>query len=298
MEEIMMECEELEIEIARNNRLQTASRQEAANIKKKVNDLNDRLQTSIWALQEVEAEEEKLRQQVVDSPERYKLQLSDAKNKLQMEKDECIRLEEEIQQCKTKYSNALKIYQDISNCIEDMDELHDEAVKYQEMTSKLVNVRKTIEETTKNTAELNEQITDNERELARIEDKIKSQRHQHSIKMSALQESLDTTKRELIQVEKERRDAMARIEKHEQEVQRLHSLIEHERSAAETDITDLITKYKVLENKFLMKCQQQLDQLELSSKSSANSTNDIKSTGETNNHNKINLLNDKENAFN
>lgn len=250
LEKAIAECEELEVEIARNNRLQTASRREGAAIKKKVTDLNDQVQTAQWALQEVELEEEKLRAQIVSSPERRQAELFEKKNQLQSEKDECNRLEEAVQECKIKYSNALKLYQEFSDCIKDIDELKEEAQKYNDIVYKLNQTQKEISDMEKATDELNSQITDAERDRNRIEEKIKAQTLQHQMNMQAIQESMDNAKKELLQVEKDRRDAMARIEAGEKEVQALNALIEQEQIKTDAEIQNLITNYKKLELKF------------------------------------------------
>lgn len=253
MEEIIRECEELEIEIARNNRLQTASRQEAAAIKKKANELNDQLQTAQWTLQEIEAEEEKLRAQIVTSPERRIAELQESKERLQNEKVECARLEEAIRESKMKYAYGLKRYQDFNNCIKDMEELKEEANKYTDLVAKFNDARKKNEDINKLSDDVTTQTVDCERELSRIEEKIKSQRSQHKLKMDALQEALDIAKQDLLKVEKDRREAMARIDAGEKEVRTLQLVIEQERTQTEHEIQNMISSYKQLEEKFMDK---------------------------------------------
>jgi uncharacterized coiled-coil DUF342 family protein len=51
MEEVEHECQELEIEIARNNKVQSAKREEATELKKKHNDLNNELASAKLAFE-------------------------------------------------------------------------------------------------------------------------------------------------------------------------------------------------------------------------------------------------------
>ena len=76
MQQVVDECQELELEIARNNQLQTTAREEGAALKKTATDLKDELATATWGLEEAEAEEERLRAQVVSSPDRRKAEMA------------------------------------------------------------------------------------------------------------------------------------------------------------------------------------------------------------------------------
>jgi uncharacterized protein YdcH (DUF465 family) len=69
MEETLRECEKLEMEIAHHNQVQAAAREETTALKKEANDLKDEVFTAGWHVQELEAEEEKLRLQIVSSPD-------------------------------------------------------------------------------------------------------------------------------------------------------------------------------------------------------------------------------------
>lgn len=204
LKEIMQECEELELEIARNKKLQIALRRENMKLKKQVNELDDQVKTTGWALQEAEAEEARLKKQIVSSPERRKAELADSKQQLKTEKDECARLEAAVQECKAKYLKGLKLYQRLQLCLKDMAVIQQDANNHAEMAKKVRASADRIETIKKKTAETNQKIADTERDVARLEDKIKTQRKQHQMKLDALSEALDEAKNQLLQVEKNR----------------------------------------------------------------------------------------------
>lgn len=251
MNEVIRECEKLELEISRNNRLQKATREESSVVKKAATDLNDKLQTALWALQELEAEEERLRPQIAANPMQRKTELREWTEKVQTEKWECERLEVEIEESKTKYANALKIYQDFSSCIKDMDELQEVASKYSQSLEKLNDVHRQTDEITKKTDEINQQIVDSERDTFRLEEKFKAQRLQHQMKMVTLQECMDAAKRDLLRIEKDRREAISRMDAAEREVQALKVMIEQEQKKGQSEIDMMVSKYKTVEKRFL-----------------------------------------------
>ena len=79
MDEVERECEELEIEIARNNKLQAAKREEATELKRQANDLKDEIATATLALQEAQAEHDSLASKIVSSPDRRAHELESQK---------------------------------------------------------------------------------------------------------------------------------------------------------------------------------------------------------------------------
>jgi chromosome segregation ATPase len=72
---IMQECEELELEIAHKNDIQTAMRHRCVDLKKKAHDLKHEVSTTIWTLHELEGKEEILRHQAARKAARFKSQI-------------------------------------------------------------------------------------------------------------------------------------------------------------------------------------------------------------------------------
>jgi chromosome segregation ATPase len=251
MQQAIGECEELELEIARNNQLQTTSREEAAALKKKAKDLQDELATAAWALEEAEAEEESLRLQVVSSPDRRKAEMVHRRERLDKAKNECADLDKELQDSKTKIFHAKQISKEFELTTVTLDELQEQADKYTGLVRQLEETRDKIQAIKKQEAghlQATEQV---ERELHRTEEKTIQQRKQHKMEINAVHEALEESKSQLLNVEKDRREGMARVEAGEAEVRELEAAMEEERLKTAREIEDMIEEYKETERMFL-----------------------------------------------
>lgn len=251
MEEVIRECQELELEIARNNKLQAAARQEAAELKQQANVLKDELATATWALKEAEAEEENWRRQVVSSPNRRKKELAQKQEQLDVEKEECWEMEEQLQQCKVKASNLQKAIKDLQVASARLEELQTQAAKYKELTLALEETFEKIKANEKETTEIADYTLEAERTLLRTEEKIPHERKQFDLQIQATQEALDLAKTQLLAVEKERRSAMARLTASEDEVKSLEAALEAERANTQREIQSMLEVYKQAERALL-----------------------------------------------
>ena len=248
---IKQECEELEAEIAHYNQLQSTARKEANDLKKKAKDLKDQLDTSAWALEEAQVEEERLRSQVVTSPDRRKNELVERRERLNMMKQECEELENEIQVSKTKNFRGKQIAKELEQACDIMGELQEQIRKNMELTTQLEEVNSTIEATEKQTVAFEQATDEAERELHRAEEKIVLERNQQKLSMEAMHEALEAAKSQLLDVEKDRRDGMARVEAGEAEVRELEAEMEKERIKTDQEIAAMIEEYQELEKLFL-----------------------------------------------
>ena len=251
LEAIAKECQELEGEIAHQNKLQTEAREEANSLKRQANDLKDELATAQWTLQEVEAEEEQLRGLVVSSPDRHKAEVKTAREELDKLKVDVSKLEESVQQGKTSCRNLKQALKDVTAIAGNLDGLQQTYNRHSEISRKVESTSQDVVNKTNEQKMLIEKIQEADRDVNRSEEKIDAQRNQHHIQIGALQEALDHAKTQLLQVEKERRDGMIRIQEWENEVGRLEDEIENERQATQKQADQMISEYKVVEEEFL-----------------------------------------------
>lgn len=258
IDDLVAECQELEVEIAKHNKMQSTTREEAEALKKEANNLKDELATAEWTLQEMEAEEEKLRFQVVTSPHRRKVELSHRSERLQKEKDSCAKLEQEILDTKKKIENAHRSVSDLKAARSAIAELQKQVEIFQESENKVKETLQTIDETEEKTSITSKDAEEAERYLHRSEEKINHQRKQHKLELQAVQESLDAAKTNLLLVEKDRRDAMSRVEAGEQEVREMEAAIEEERIKTNKEIEDMISEFQEKATEFRSRFDRQL----------------------------------------
>jgi uncharacterized protein YdcH (DUF465 family) len=251
MKEVVQECQELELEIARNNRLQASAREEAATLKKQANELKDELATVHWALQETEAEEERLRAAVVSSPDRRKADMANRRQRLDAIKLECAATESHVQNSKTKIRTVTQIQKEVESTLSILEALGEQAAQYAQLIRRLEETRDTIALHEKHTVDITHAADAAERDHARASKAIVHQSQQQALQIKAAQEALDMAKSQLLALEKDRRDGMARVEAGEQQVREMEAALERERRQTEAEVEDMIAEYKETERLFL-----------------------------------------------
>jgi hypothetical protein len=251
MEQVITDCQDLELEIARNNKLQAAAREEASAFKKESNDLKDQLATAHWALDEAEAEEEALRSKIVSSPDRRKMDLAGKRERLEKDKEECSNLQIQLQDCKTKAMHVQQATKGMQSVLVVLEELQEEFARYEHLVRQSEKTIEKIQTGEKKTADVLGVTEDMERYLHRSEEKILYQRKQHKVQVEAAHDALEMVKSHLVSVEKDRRDGMALVEAGESEVRAIEAAIKLSRVKTQEEIQTLIAEYKETEKLYL-----------------------------------------------
>lgn len=261
---VVKECQELEAEIARSNKLQASKREEAAALKREVNDLKDQLESVNWALQEAQAEEEQLRSQIVSSPERRKKELADKELELEKEKQEGERLDAELEQLDSeieRFQYYIKALEKLCNLLQ---QCHDEALKHKNVLNDIEEAEKKVAACQEQIQEVNEKTEEAERELMRVEERINQAHKQAKMQMDAANDRLEIAKEQLILAENERHEYKTRIEEKEAEIRELEEQIKADQLHTEEVINHIIGEYKEMEKAFLMRHERRMQFIEAS----------------------------------
>lgn len=255
---VSKECQELESGIARSNKLQASKREEASQLKKEMTRLKDELAAATWSLQETRAEEERLQGQVVSSPRRRKLDLDTKKDALEKEKADTRRLQQEIIDGKATVARLQQAMRDLEETISMQRNVLEEASKYEETAEHLESTVKEVEANEEKASEIEEKTNESERSLARLEEKLAHMHKQSKMKMDAVQDNFDIAKEQLLIVERDRREGLARVEAGESEVNSLKAQMKAEQEKTEEEIDNIVAEYKVFERKFLKRNEQRM----------------------------------------
>jgi kinetochore protein Nuf2 len=256
------ECQDLESEIARSNKLQASKREKAALLKREANDLKDELSSATWALQEGQAEEEQLQSQIVASPERKKASLQQKKERLEMEKQEARQLQDSCQETKTKTHIVENTIKEIRTCLELQKQVTAEAEKYDHAMGLLHSTKKEVDQNQESALDLQEKQEEAERLLVRVEEKLVANRKTAKLKMNAAQDRLGTSNSNLKEVEQERRQGMERVKAGADEIIHIKQQMEMAQQQVEREIADLLQEYKATEEKFLEQNERRMQVLE------------------------------------
>ena len=263
VKQVQGECEELEGEIARHNKLQAAKRELAATLKREANDLKDELESATWALQETQVEEENLMGQVVSSPDRRIQELANKKERLAAEKEESRELQEQLQTTKANTVQLQQAIKQVRDTIVSQKQVLEEAQRYEQLMGKVDEITKNVEMNQQKILQIQGESEQVERGLLRSEEKVIHMRKQGKMKLEAAHDRLEMAKEQLLMVEKERREGMAKVELGEQEVRALEAQMKAEKEQTEKDIALLISAYREMENAFLARNEKRMQAIDV-----------------------------------
>jgi len=264
-DKVAKECQELESDIARSNKLQASKREEASQLKKEMTKLKDELAAATWSLQETQAEEERLQGQTVSSPIRRKRELETEKVSLEKEKADTRRLQQDITDGKTKTARFQQVIKDLQEAIIMQRNVLAEASKYEEAAEHLEAADKEVEVNREKAFEIEEKTEESERSLSRLEEKLSHTHKQSKMKMDAVQDRIDIAKEQYLILERNRREGLTRVEAGESEVRFLKAQTKAEQEKNEDEIATIVAEYKVLEQSFLKRNEQRMLAIETES---------------------------------
>lgn len=143
------DCGEIEVEIARQNKLQTSIRQESENLKKQANVLKDKIDTADLFIQELGVKERKLAAQVVESPDKLKEDIGIQSVRLEEERKLCHNAEQTAKKVNLKIKNVTKAQESVAETTNLIRQVIDIKAKYDKSCeeSKCVEDRVNVNET-------------------------------------------------------------------------------------------------------------------------------------------------------
>ena len=130
------DCEDIEIEIARQNKLQTAVRQESQELKTRANELKYQIDEADIVIQELAVKERKFSSQIVESPDELKEDISSSSSKLEEERKVCEEAEE----------NAKTVYQYVKQVTKAQDDVVEATTLIRQVVDDKVKYEKSLEE--------------------------------------------------------------------------------------------------------------------------------------------------------
>jgi len=245
------ECRTTEEDIGKLNKLQAGIRLESGELKKKANDLKESNASIALAILEQQAEEQKLLSQIVQSPEKVKKEMSYAQERLDREKKEAALQENECAIMKTNVNNANKTAKDLTKVLTAFDEVSNEIEKQVSCQNEIKGCKNSIKINIDKKVEAEEKQSDAERGVAKYDEKLKHLRQQGVLKTQSAQNALMESQTTLLQVEKDRREGMTRIQNMENELKHVEKRIEEDEVRTEEEVRTMVDGYKKFEETVL-----------------------------------------------
>ena len=160
-------------------------------------------------------------------------------------------LQDQLELAQTKLSHVQQARRNVDHATALAREVQVEIERHQQLLQQIHQVEEQVQANQQQTAEVLQQKEERERTLHRTEEKIAHTRKQHKIKMDAAQEALEAAQMQLLEVEKDRREGMARIEAGEAEVVAMEAKIEEESKKTRQEIDEMIAEFRITEQAIL-----------------------------------------------
>eukprot|EP00554_Chaetoceros_debilis_P013495 CAMPEP_0194111468 /NCGR_PEP_ID=MMETSP0150-20130528/10464_1 /TAXON_ID=122233 /ORGANISM="Chaetoceros debilis, Strain MM31A-1" /LENGTH=459 /DNA_ID=CAMNT_0038800909 /DNA_START=142 /DNA_END=1521 /DNA_ORIENTATION=+ len=252
------DCAELESEIAQQNKVQTSIRQESTNLKKRATMLKDQIATAELAMTEMEAEERKLLPQVVESPDTLQGHIGSLNLTLNEEQHNLKLAQEESKLTDLRVRNVKKAQSNIVAATQLSKDIVIARAKFEKLSREATDIQNSIDNNSSQLEKLEHTRRELQVEVKQLEKTTEGNRKEAKIKSDAISSRLQVVNDKLQLVEKDRRDAKATLERHEQEVQLIQTIIQEEKVKSDEEIKEIITSFHLME-KTLMDKQKAFD---------------------------------------
>ena len=162
------DCGEVEIEIAKQNKLQAEIRKESEALKKESNRLKDLIDTTDLELQELGVKERKLLPQVVESPDQLQKDIMALNQTLGEEKKLCLQAEVDAKLMITREKNVIKAQHDVVDATNFAKQVLDDKAKYETVLKKTHSIEENIQNNQSEATKYRQKHEKLERELHQI----------------------------------------------------------------------------------------------------------------------------------
>lgn len=248
---IEKKCSSLEVEITSKNKLQSSIRQESTELKKRANELKDKIATSILAINEMKAEKNILMSKIVKDTKKIIKKLKDSNSLVKLEKKTYERVHNDMCHWRSKLINVLKVENDFMNILSlirylklAMDKRNDTKLELQSVNARILKKVNEIQRLKQYHDNLKHEVHTNVENFGSIYRKSE-------VKIVSSEYALQREKSELIILEKDEKTNIERIESNEAEARSLLLEIEKENKISQSRIYDIIDVFRNVEYKVI-----------------------------------------------
>mmetsp|Transcript_3611 Transcript_3611/g.7985 ORF Transcript_3611/g.7985 Transcript_3611/m.7985 type:complete len:312 (-) Transcript_3611:631-1566(-) len=254
-EEAEAECKEMEAEITQQNKIQSSIRQETYLLKKSANELKDQIANQSVALRELQAEERQLSKEVVHSPDRIKVDLMQATQRLEGVKKSIVERQDERALVQKQAGHTALAEENVKDIIEVMEGMESRVQEYELIVEDLDDVQNKLDGMEHDLEGKRGERESQERQLEAVEKRKADTISMLTKALQTSQNDLDTAVNRLGMVESERLDGISQIEASEKSTEELKVHIEKERRKAEEEIASRIASFQKFEKAYQAKEQ-------------------------------------------
>lgn len=253
------DCLELENEMKRVTQINSKLRTELENMNKAKAKLKDDVEGAELSVQECAAELHKWRTRLVQSPERKMQGIQQKTQLLEVIKGEVREMEQQWNASKASKNQRRDVCQALDGLR--LDALIDLADVAQRSAQRNRDGQIKVVAAEQESQQVEATVTQAEREYQRQYEHCAGEKKRHELQFVAAQESHDTVLDQLLRLEKDRRDAMARTEQGEREVAALSAQLEEEKRLADETVQNMVGQYRIQERAWKGRLEVQMKEL-------------------------------------
>ncbi|KAI8808577.1 Nuf2 family-domain-containing protein [Cladochytrium replicatum] len=233
-------------ELKELNSVKKVLSEETDELKKETKGLEEKLTNTQYLIESAKADCERLRGQIVHSPEQLKQAITELNNSVSNEKANLANVEKRIREQQNKLDAMGSVEQDLSQCLKIMEDCETELQKYRAAAQKLTAEKEGIE--AKN-AELNDiemTLQQQKKLLKRAQEMVVRQQKHQQLKRGTQEQKMEELKREYAKVCEEKRANQVKVDEHnyqaavlEEKVAELKREMEQESGLVMNDFVEL-----------------------------------------------------------
>lgn len=203
--QLQKDCEAAEADIESLNTQQAAVRHESNELKLQSNELKERIAARSAALEQAKAERQRVRGQIVRSPERVRHELAAAARDVEAERAEGLAAERDAREMNLRVTSVQKGEKDVGKAIKNLEEIQGEIDKQRTAIKEVREAQKALAANRQKSTETAIEVENVKRQLSRFEERLAHLRRQAKTKNEALENVHSEAQNELLEIEKLRR---------------------------------------------------------------------------------------------
>jgi len=214
-EEMVADCENLQGNIDKLNKQQAALGNEITELKAESNELNDRIANDRFLIHGAKQEREKLKSQIVQSPEKIRKQLDDMKTAVNGERSNVAGLESQLKDVRGRLDSLQKLSKDMKKNLGVVEELEAQAEKVKSAKAALKETNTNIESSEQEMRTLCNEEQTVRRQLDATKEKMKRVSADGEQALKRAQSQLTKTQQEKVGLETTQTRNQTRLDQNE-----------------------------------------------------------------------------------
>jgi len=241
-------CEEQVKQLEEYNTQQAILTEKSQEMKKTSQELREKNNTLTLMLKESRSELDRVKGQIVHSPQRVRQEMATAAKDVEQERQEGLQTERsarEIQLMIATVARTQSVFEKVNKALKDFDE---EVMKKKTSAKEVKELQRKVRRTSTDIDNTEMEESNLKKQIQRIDDRCQNIRNQAKNKMESIEKNCYTARSALVEAEKEKKSALLHMEDLESEVKNLVAIFEEEKKTASLKQDEMIQSLSSLQH--------------------------------------------------